>query len=315
MMISEIISTQSGKKWVTCPCPLCGGTDRFVVKNDSAWLCRVCSPRYSDAIGLIMAVRRCDFLTAKRIADNGNSNKIELPAIQARPEIPTIDWQTVVGKAVNFCQKALLNEKNIIAYLSGRGIAQETATIAGLGYNKNWLSCSADGKCVYVPKGITIPRYNHRGTLISVNTRMFWTQDDVAEREKKGKKSPKYLGVENGGFCPYVVGRLTERTETVIIVEGEFDALLLSQFVPSGTVVITMGASTYMPSERFITALNRKQIILCMDNDDAGKMAEKKLKILFPLSTTLDIGSNKDATELWTAQGDSGMRKILSKQL
>jgi len=315
MMISEITSTQSGKKWVTCPCPLCGGTDRFVVKNDSAWLCSACSARYNEAIGLIMAVRKCDFLTAKLIANNGSSNTIPLPAIQARPEIPTIEWQSVVGKAVDYCQKSLRYEKSIISYLSGRGITQETATIAGLGYNKNWLSCSADGRCVYVPKGVTIPRYNHKGTLISVNTRMFWTQDEVAEREKKGKKSPKYLGVENGGICPYVVGRLTDRTETIIIVEGEFDALLLSQFLPSDTVVITMGASTYMPSERFITSLKRKKIILCMDNDDAGKMASEKLKILFPLSKKLDIGSSKDVTELWTAQGDFGMRRILSKQL
>jgi hypothetical protein len=61
------VKLRATKHWLSGPCPRCGGHDRFQVSlKRERWLCRNCSPRYSDVIGLIQFLDGVGFVDAVR---------------------------------------------------------------------------------------------------------------------------------------------------------------------------------------------------------------------------------------------------------
>lgn len=65
--------------------------------------------------------------------------------------------------------------------------------------------------------------------------------------------------------------------ETVVLCEGELDALLLEQAGVLGAITSTGGADTWFPE--FTDALRGKHVIICYDADVSGKKAAKRIAV------------------------------------
>ena len=78
------------------------------------------------------------------------------------------------------------------------------------------------------------------------------------------------------------VGSIKDTTKRVFLCEGETDAITLVDIEmdrDGDTAIVALPSATTLPSN-LTEILKGKEVILCMDADEAGKMAEEKLRAL-----------------------------------
>lgn len=94
-----------------------------------------------------------------------------------------------------------------------------------------------------------------------------------------------------GGTGVWRAHSITKETKRVFLCEGETDAITLIDKGLSrdpGTAIIAIPSATTHPPE-LPTLLQGKEVILCMDADEAGKRAEEKLiELLRPVCASLN---------------------------
>lgn len=145
-------------------------------------------------------------------------------------------------------------------YLNNRGINNNLIEEFKLGYGefygKNW---------------ITIPILNKDGEPIFIKLRQ---DPDDATNDSKYKFYPP--GKE---AALYGVEHLGAYTDTVVICEGELDAIILQSFgIPA--VTSTAGANTFKV-EWLDSIKHIKKVYICLDKDEAGiNGSEKIIKLL-----------------------------------
>lgn len=213
---------------------MCGGNDRFVIKDDAVWLCRHCSPRYSDAIAFMMQYHKVNFLEAcdmlntpietvnrpyvvpDRRAQQDNFSISDLN--EDKPILSNGDYIRDALRFVYQSHDSLMSPEGTKArqYLLNRGIDAAFFESVLLGYNHEDKRLKFGGVDVWLPRGVIIPH---------------WQNDDVTDlwrvNIRRPAGTPKYIqpaGCSAQGF--YTVGFLRHDT-TVILCEGEFDALTL----------------------------------------------------------------------------------------
>jgi DNA primase len=91
----------------------------------------------------------------------------------------------------------------------------------------------------------------------------------------------------------------------IFLVEGEFDALLLTQLAGDLVGVCTLGsASSRKLDERWISHfLGSQKIILVGDNDRAGQDWASALGALNRRMRRVNVPAGKDITEFWQRKG------------
>ena len=92
-----------------------------------------------------------------------------------------------------------------------------------------------------------------------------------------------------------------------VVVEGEFDAMLLGQFLPPGWAAVTMGGAATPPGATFLPYFGPlERVLLCLDNDDAGQRALAAWRGLLAWAEVAPPlpGGAKDVTDFWRKQGD-----------
>jgi hypothetical protein len=146
-------------------------------------------------------------------------------------------------------------------YLARRGLQDDTIRAACLGclpQEKRFEGIFLD-RPVFVPSGIIIPWFDGP-TIVMINVR-------------RAEGAPKYMAVRGsrrGGLFPGPGGIVNGRP--VIIVEGEFDALLLGQELRSTAAVVTLGGASTKASPRIKNALlGAHPWIIACDADPAGE--------------------------------------------
>lgn len=148
-----------------------------------------------------------------------------------------------------------LNEnKNAKRYLAKRGFTQETIDRFNLGFttrkDDDW---------------IVIPSYeNGIPKLLKLRK--------LTENNPENKKYTREFGSKSILFN----GDAIDKYDSIIIVEGEFDAIALIQAGFENVVGITGGAGTLL-SEWYDQLLLVKEIILCFDSDKAGQKASREV--------------------------------------
>jgi hypothetical protein len=150
-------------------------------------------------------------------------------------------------------------------YLRERGLSDATIRAARLG----WTSRAYDA--AWKPPGIVIPWFNGpHMALIKIRTPDIWRKSS-----RFRKQPPKYI--EACRSCahmicypsPYVI----RPGCPVIIVEGEFDALLLAQELAELAAVVTLGGAWEGPCPAFRTAmLPASPWYIASDADTAGDL-------------------------------------------
>lgn len=252
-------------------CPFCGGKDRFAVQpNGKGWSCRQCTPSWQDAIEYVKRRDGVGFKAAVEILglplDSQPFNKRQHRTID--PNDPQLlgqeyialnddDWQE---NARRFCESSFDTlwsgaGRKALDYLLQRGISEGVLEAAGIGYNAEEVRPMWGLTEVWLPRGIVIP-WTYEGKFWKVNIR-------------RPSGDPKYIQPKGGANGLYNASAVQKDT-TVVMVEGEFDCLVLQSFVP-GIVPVATGTTSGARILRWVSLVGiASQIVLAFDVDENG---------------------------------------------
>ena len=148
-----------------------------------------------------------------------------------------------------------------LAYLEGRGLNAETIRQARLGWVAKVMLPTADGLRYWRASGVTIPWLD--GARLAL----------VKIRQPE-KSTPKYAEAFRDRPEVFPSKESIRPGLPLVIVEGEFDALLLGQELAGLASVITTGSASNGPSGRILTAaLASPRWFAAHDADPAGDKA------------------------------------------
>lgn len=181
-----------------------------------------------------------------------------------------VDWQsgtTELAEELKFASviaediSRATENLNGTDYFSRRGISNEVAVRYNCGFIRNWIHPKKrDDKNVVPSDRVIIPTS---------------AESYVARAVDENNRIPK---MKAGASNIFNVEVLKTSQQNVVVVEGEFDALSV---IEAGNDAIALGSTTNV--DRFLSWLKennvspQKPLIIDLDNDDAGKMAMKKL--------------------------------------
>jgi len=283
------------------PCPWCGGHDRFVVKRTSRgdrWLCRGCGDgKYHDAIAFVMRQNDCDFKNALQIlgADTPMKKLPRLNPPEAQPtKSPSLDWQASAWRVVGCASDRLFSDDGQVArdYLSSRGLHRGTWYAWHLG-----LANVFDVIAQQSRPAIVIPWVTKADEEITAVKYRFFIDDHL--------EGLRYTSLT--GSVPFIFGEssILSNDQTVLLVEGEINALSLWQCHPRGVSVVSFGAEQEgeIPQARAVIlrnlARNYKHVIIWCDEAERSKQYQNTLsRICHKLHSPKQAGEKLDANKL-----------------
>ena len=195
--------------------------------------------------------------------------------------------------------KDRINDPAALEYLSFRGISPETAAAYWIGYDPAADPANAPGAMGDEYKPHPCPR------LIIPFDRSHYMGRRIDGGADYKKMNSKQYG-DNDAAPPFNLAALyNEAARPVFITEGAIDALSIIE--AGGIALATNSAAN---RQRIIEALKEKktrsQLILCYDNDDAGKKAAAQLaegltELKVPFLQADICGAYKDPNEALTS--------------
>lgn len=258
---------KAGSRVWASPCPMCGGDDRFTLKETPAgwrWHCRQCGDgKYHGAIDFMMQYGRCDFKTALTAL----GGVVVSPSLVARarkaPEpvtLPPEDWQR---EAWHLAFKASDNLRGALGepgrlYLAGRGLKPDTWNAWLLGFDrllKGWV--------------ISIPNIDGDGNMLSLKYRYI-------DRLPSGERYTAFKGSKN---LIYGLGHLSGG-DTLIICEGEINTLSIWQERPAGVDVLSSGSETVNDQAAAVFRLlgaKYRRVVVWYDESDKARNVGKRV--------------------------------------
>jgi hypothetical protein len=308
------VSTQAGGEYQG-PCPLCGGSKRFHVQpGRGRWFCRHCTQgRWLDAIALEMRRESYTFEEAVNSLVGAQLPALVAPppaTLQAESEPPNEDWQAQAQQLVTQAEAALWSNAGRAArhYLHARGLQEATLRHWRIGFLPRPQRVPAaawglSGDPLYVAAGILLPG-------LIAQTAWF-----LKIRRLAPHADPKYLAVRGGH--PALFGTLG--TGPVCATEGEFDTLLLWQELQRDADlqhlgVVTLGSQTNRLTARWARCLQRRRLLVCLDQDPPGEIGAADWHMRHDLSQRVywPVGvawpnhypAGKDLTDYFLTGGD-----------
>ena len=289
------------------PCPLCGGSDRFYIhKGGDRCGCRGCNFQ-GDVIELVHKVEGVNRAEAAKMLggkqlpggdhERGRSSRI-IPALKKEPEPSAwLDeaWQTRARQIVERAEARLIDSPGA-AYFEGRGITLETCKRFRLGYVPNHL-----GRPV-----VAIPWFDDLGNITAVKYRYLkaWTNE-------QGK--PQRYTAEKGSTA-LLFGLIgCKGSDTLVVVEGEINALSLAQSVPFD--VVSIGSEQNSKGLDALTELVKvKGYSRLLFWFDKSKNAEEAAE-LFPGSAAMKSADGEDAADLLKEYGGGALVELVELML
>lgn len=223
------------------PCPMCGGDDRFHVK-DNRFYCRQCYPRGGDAIDLVRLLYGLSFIEACHWLTSGTAVvPTKEPATHTAPmdnEASPANWrspafQESARRTLRATHSLLLSSDGTEgqAYLRGRDLHEETWRTYKLGFGRRFHPVNHENRpAIFIPwlspDGRTINAIQHR-----------FIEAGLAKHERYSLKP---------GSLPLLFGLHALRpAETLVIVEGEVNCMSLRQI---GVQALSVGSETNIGS-------------------------------------------------------------------
>jgi hypothetical protein len=243
------IAGTRGGEWAG-PCPFCGGQDRLHVQpayQGGRWFCRQCAPRGGDAIDYL---RRRDRLTFhEALSRLAVLTPAAQPAYQTtyrgRPQTLAWReprWQQAAQAEARQAAWALAHDPDAEAgraYLLGRGLIPDAWQAWGLGYALAWHP----RRKAKLP-AITLP-WQADAALQAVQYRFILPELAQPERFSQRKGGERLLyGLD---LC---MGR-----DTLVLVEGELNAVSLWQVLHGRVDVLSCGSQEGLANRRTLRLL------------------------------------------------------------
>ena len=149
-----------------------------------------------------------------------------------------------------------------LAYLRGRGLTPESIRQARLGWADKIRLPKRDGIGTWTLSGITVPWHDgHRLARVKV-------------RRLGLSKGARYIEAFASGPRVYPGPEAIRPGTPLIIVEGEFDCMLMQQEVEHLASVATFGSASSRPDPSlWLTIARCSEVFVALDGDDAGDRA------------------------------------------
>lgn len=255
-----------------CPCPHCGGNDRFMfwLGNNRYW-CRQCNAK-GDAIQFCRNFHGMSFHEARSKVHQHPS----FLAPRSKKQEPILSncssktWQSKAKAFVDAAHGRLLIDQQAISCIEQRGLSLETAKVFRLGWNpiksfsrrSEWgLEETGRKQWMCLPAGIVIPCIH--GNFVQ----------KVKIRKSSWKKEDLYGKYYEIPGCLKTIPTFGDYNEGIaVIVESELDAMLIMQEAKDLCVCIALGGAQKRPDFTLTTWLKEKRLLLfALDFDEAGK--------------------------------------------
>lgn len=259
----------SGLWWV---CPFHPDRNPSFVVRHGGWKCFGCGAR-GDAVDLVRQLEGLAFPDAARRAvelSGGvgtfepSSYRPKAAQAAARPRanpsgLPAVEAARTVEAAVARLWSPAGAEA--LAYLRGRGLEDETIRSARLGFADPLMVPTRDGDRMFRASGVVVPWFDGgRLTLVKVR------------RLSEGR--PKYVEAYRDAPAAFPSLEAIRPGLPLVIVEGEFDAMLLDQLIGDIASVVTLGSASSKVDPGILARLLRNpRWYVAHDADPAGEAA------------------------------------------
>jgi len=164
----------------------------------------------------------------------------------------------------------------------------------------------------------TLKSFNHNNPLLIPVYNPFGALDGFITRAVSPDTTPKYLyskELERGSY--FFNFNESKREETLIIVEGIIDALLLTQRGIKGAVACGGDSPTDTQISNALKYGKVKNVILCLDHDNAGiKGTERAIELLKGKDIHVYVANTspyKDPDELIKAESLESFNKVIKQ--
>ncbi len=152
--------------------------------------------------------------------------------------------------------------RTAVAYLEGRGLTPETIKAARLGSADKIRMPKRDGSGTWPLAGIVIP-WLASGRLTRIKVRRIGLFSGA-----------KYIEAFGSGWSLYPSPEAIRPGTPLVIVEGEFDRLLLAQELGDLASIVTLGSASSRPEGSTLLAMLRCPTwFIALDGDDSGDKA------------------------------------------
>lgn len=284
----KVLSLQAAKKANTYICPLCGNGsgkdgDGITSKDGVHYKCFACG-YYGDVFDWAEEVFNCDTKKEafKKVYEILGIDSDDYTPQERKTEPKRTEEKPATDYSVFFLQaeKELQETPEALDYLHKRGLSDEIIKRFRLGYCGNWTH--PENQSGQPSKRIIIPVTKSSYTARAIET------------------DGKYKVMKAGKARLFNVKALAG-SKPVFVVEGEIDALSVIQ---AGGEAVALGSTANYKAliDKVQAGEVKAPLILCMDNDEAGREAAERLKNGLTAAgygfTLADInGSYKDANE------------------
>lgn len=283
-----------------CPLPDCSSQhDAFIIwdgRTDgglSFW-CRKCGRRGFDIFDFYYEL---EGLAPRDVADKLGLNDITLSYRRNRirtksgvsftfdpkvAEAPPQAWQDSVRGILAEAIERLWDVPRVLDYLRiDRGLYPHTIEQAGIGFHT--------GNTIALPTGIFIP-HTREDIIYSVKVREFG-------------KYGKYTSIKGSKPVPLILCDPTCHIYQCLVVESEFDGLLLAQYILDAElpcVVVALGGRSLGYDLHTHKLLQESEkIFILLDNDQAGEISADLLVRRYAQSHKITLPIGKDPGEAY----------------
>jgi DNA primase len=254
------------------------------------WKCFGCG-RSGDAIDWLRERKGLSFREAcKRLGSMElvlTSKNVAQPP-QSVSSAPSTAWQQQAQGVSNTCQAVLWSDAGTKArvWLNRRGLAKDTVRKWRLGFNPGDQKLCG----LWVPRGIVIP------CLVAGQ---IWYL-----KVRRASGQTKYSQVSGGQIALFGADTIASH-DTVVITEGEFDAILLHQEAGDLVGVVTLGsAAARLPDAWVPYLLGMQRLLVAYDTDAAGAEGAAMWESVSPRTQRIVPLSGKDVTDFHLAGGN-----------
>jgi len=298
-------TTQGGEYGSACP--KCVGTDRFIMqphkpmkKCTGYYFCRKCDIHgdtiqfgidflnlsYKDALAYTNAY---EYQSPPHHSSQSNNKVINNSTIL---QTPNNSWIQQAQDLLQKTHKNILQHSDIISSLEQRGLPKQAIINYQLGFlpkerTYKGTEWGLEKEKIWLPSGIIIPTIDNQQIIRLKIRQKNWSQTSDL---------PKYVAIPGSMAGLNIIG--SKKNPVMIIVESELDAYALHHAIGDFSFIVAVGGSIKsIDSVTDTFAKNKTTLLICHDNDEAGKNMLTKWQQLYPHAKGYPTPRGKDIGE------------------